>query len=556
MRKLSLIVSVLALVILAVMPTFAQEQSIVEIATGTEDFSTLVAAIQNADPAILETLSGDGPFTVFAPTNQAFQNLLDMLGMSAEELLAETDLLTTVLLYHVIDGAFPAEAVIGLDGQSAPTLLEGESIGITIEEGTVVLNGVVEVINPDVTATNGVIHVINDVLLPQPVLDSLAAEDEMAEEEEMMMEDVNIRVAHFSPDTPAVDVYVNGEAAITELAFNEITDFVTLPAGTYELAVAPAGTSIDDAAIGPADFDLPAGAYLTVTAIGSLEAGTLAPAIVAEDFGELAENTARVTVFHAIEDAPAVDVVAGGETVVIPSLAFPGTEGENDGAFTLDLEAGTYDLGVVPAGATEPVVIDLTGTTFEADSYYFVAATGTLENPSVALTVVAAEDMMMEEDMGDDMGSTPNIVGVAMGNEDFSILVSAIVNADPSIVETLSGEGEFTVFAPTNAAFEALLEALGMTADELLAETEILNQVLLYHVVAGTTMAETVVTLDGQSVPTLLEGAELSISVTEDGVFLNDTVGVIETDIVASNGVIHVIDAVLVPQVVLDALGM
>ncbi|MFW5748647.1 MAG: DUF4397 domain-containing protein, partial [Chloroflexota bacterium] len=70
----------------------------------------------------------------------------------------------------------------------------------------------------------------------------------------------NIRVGHFSPDTPAVDVYVNGEAAITDLAYGTLTDFIELPAGSYEIAVAPAGTSIEDAAIGPATFDLSAGA--------------------------------------------------------------------------------------------------------------------------------------------------------------------------------------------------------------------------------------------------------------------------------------------------------
>ncbi|MEQ8673946.1 MAG: fasciclin domain-containing protein [Aggregatilineales bacterium] len=560
MRRLSL--SVMMLIIMTMMalvaPVSAQDQSIVDIAVGNEDFSTLVAAIQNADPAVLETLSGEGPFTVFAPTNDAFNNLLASLEMSAEDLLAQTDLLTTVLLYHVVDGAVLAEDVIGLDGQSAPTLLEGASIGIEVVDGGVVLNGIVNVIQTDIIASNGVIHVIDEVLLPQSVLDSLGAMDSMEEDDMMMAEDyVNIRVAHFSPDTPAVDIYVNGEAAITELSYPNVTDFVTLPAGTYELAVAPAGTSIEDAAIGPAEFDLPADAYITVAAVGSLEAGTLTVSVIVEDFSELAADTAHVVVVHAIEGAPAVDVLAGGQAIV-SDLAFPGTfvtasGAPNDGAFELDVPSGSYDLSVVASPDNSVQILDLSGTVLEAGSYYLVAAVGTPDAPEVALTVIdamtaadlsaALEDggMMMEDDSMDsmDMGT---IVDIASADENFSTLVSAVVAAD--LAETLSGEGPFTVFAPTNDAFDAAFAALGITAEDLLADTDTLTNILLYHVVSGEVLAADVV---GLTSATTVQGSDITISVVDGNVFLNDTVQVIMTDIIASNGVIHVIDGVLLP---------
>ncbi|MBC7871957.1 MAG: DUF4397 domain-containing protein, partial [Chitinophagaceae bacterium] len=346
---------VIAVLLLAVVPTFAQDQTIVEIAAGNPDFSTLVAAVTAADPSIAEALSGDTPLTVFAPTNAAFEALLTSLDLTAEELLAEQELLTEVLLYHVVSGSVLAADVVALDGQSVPTW-QGESVSIAVVDGGVVLNGSVNVIATDIIASNGVIHVIDAVLVPQSVLETLGLVE--AEPESF----VNIRVAHFSPDTPNVDIYVNGEAAITDLAFPSVTDFITLPAGSYEIAVAPAGTSIEEAAIGPAMFDLPADAFLTIAAIGSLEAGTLAPAIISGDFSELAEGNARVLVYHSIEDAPAVDILANG-SVLIPGLAFPGTLGDNDGIVELDVPAGTYDLAVVPTGATEPVVIDLPGTT-------------------------------------------------------------------------------------------------------------------------------------------------------------------------------------------------
>jgi transforming growth factor-beta-induced protein len=542
------VVFVMLMMLLAIVPTMAQDQTIVEIAGGNPDFSTLVAAVTAADPAIAEALSGEGPLTVFAPTNAAFDALLASLDMTADELLANTELLNQVLLYHVVSGSVLAADVVGLDGQSVPTLLEGESIAISVVDGGVVLNDSVNVVTTDILASNGVVHVIDAVLIPQVVIDAMSAED--------MPEDyVNIRVAHFSPDTPNVDIYVNGEVAIADLAFPAVTDFMTLPAGSYEIAVAPAGTSLEDAAIGPATFDLPADAYLTVAAVGSLEAGTLAPAIIPADFSEIAEGNARVLVFHGIEDAPAVDVLANG-SILIPALAFPGSEGANDGIFELEVPAGTYDLAVVPTGATEPVVIDLTGTTLDAGTYYFVAAVGTLAEPQASVVAIdAATADALNAALNPVAAPTMNIAEIAASNEDFSILMAAVQAADPAIAEALSGEGPLTVFAPTNAAFEALLASLDLTAEELLANTELLNQVLLYHVVSGQVLAADVIALDGQMVPTLLEGASVSVSVVDGGVVLNESVNVVATDVLATNGVVHVIDAVLVPQVVLDALN-
>ncbi len=135
------------------------------------------------------------------------------------------------------------------------------------------------------------------------------------------------------------------------------------------------------------------------------------------------------------------------------------------------------------------------------------------------------------------------IVDVAVASDDFTTLVAAVQAAD--LVETLSGEGPFTVFAPTDEAFAAALEALGLTAEELLADTETLTAILTYHVVAGEVPSSDVVTLDGEDVETL-NGATVAISVDGENVMVNDA-NVVAVDVEASNGVIHVIDAVLVP---------
>ena len=143
----------------------------------------------------------------------------------------------------------------------------------------------------------------------------------------------------------------------------------------------------------------------------------------------------------------------------------------------------------------------------------------------------------------DDMAEPGTIVDVAVANGSFTILVAAVQAAD--LVDTLSGDGPFTVFAPTDDAFADLLEALEITAEELLADTELLTAVLTYHVIAGEVPASTVVTLDGQTAATV-NGAVVSISVDGDAVQVNDA-NVIAVDVAASNGIIHVIDSVLLP---------
>jgi uncharacterized surface protein with fasciclin (FAS1) repeats len=135
---------------------------IVEIASANPEFSTLVAAVDAA--GLVETLQGEGPFTVFAPTNDAFDAALADLDLTADELLADTELLTSVLTYHVVEGEFFAADVVELDGQEVETV-NGESVTITVDGDTVMVNDA-NVVTADVDASNGVIHVIDAVLVP------------------------------------------------------------------------------------------------------------------------------------------------------------------------------------------------------------------------------------------------------------------------------------------------------------------------------------------------------------------------------------------------------
>ncbi len=133
------------------------EDTIVDVAIAAE-FNTLVAAVQAA--GLVETLQGDGPFTVFAPTDEAFAALPEG---TLEGLLEDPEALAEILTYHVVSGEVLAADVVGL---SAATSVQGGDISIEVVDGGVVLNGSANVVTTDVMASNGVIHVIDQVILP------------------------------------------------------------------------------------------------------------------------------------------------------------------------------------------------------------------------------------------------------------------------------------------------------------------------------------------------------------------------------------------------------
>jgi len=306
--------------------------TILEIAADNEDFSILAEAVVFA--GLDGTLDGRRQFTVFAPTNDAFEALLDALELTADELFVEEnkELVKEILLYHVAPGNRDSEAVTTADQINT---LQGYFIKVNEDNGSFFVgndeNGFAEITNVDINASNGVIHVIDAVMLP-------------------------------------------------------------------------------------------------------------------------------------------------------PSEKNAGDKGGNDN--------------------------------------------------------------------GNDENEKPeeSIVDIAAGNEDFSILVEAVVFA--GLADELDGNRQFTVFAPTNDAFEALLEALELTTEELFSEGNegLVRDILLYHVAPGNRAAEDVVTSD--RIRTVSKSF-IFVNEEEGDFFVgNDANGfaqIIDTDIFARNGVIHVIDAVMLP---------
>jgi len=135
-------------------------KNIVQVAVEAGSFNTLVAAVKAA--GLVETLSGPGPFTVFAPTDAAFAKLP---AGTVEALLADKEKLTSILTYHVVSGKVMAADIVKTNG-ATPNTVNGLPLDIVVRGGKVYVNGI-NVVTADVQASNGVIHIIDAVILPQ-----------------------------------------------------------------------------------------------------------------------------------------------------------------------------------------------------------------------------------------------------------------------------------------------------------------------------------------------------------------------------------------------------
>jgi uncharacterized surface protein with fasciclin (FAS1) repeats len=157
-------------------------------------------------------------------------------------------------------------------------------------------------------------------------------------------------------------------------------------------------------------------------------------------------------------------------------------------------------------------------------------------------SLVIAMMMVAPFVIGNANAQDKDIVDIAAGNKDFSTLVTAVKAA--GLVDTLKGEGPFTVFAPTNAAFKKVPPA---TLKKLLANKAALTQVLTYHVLSGSVMAADVMKIKPGTKVKTVEGSSFTLTKSKHGLMI-DKARVVKTDIKASNGVIHVIDTVIIPK--------
>jgi uncharacterized surface protein with fasciclin (FAS1) repeats len=399
---------------------------IVDTAVADGRFTTLVAAVEAA--GLVDALKADGPLTVFAPTDDAFAALPEG---TVEALLADIPTLTDILLYHVVGGQVMAEQVVEL---TQAMTLQGQYVNIQVMDGKVMIDNA-EVIITDIETSNGVIHVIDAVILP----------------ESRDIVDIAVEDGRFTTLVAALQAagLVDALKADGPLTVFAPTDdaFAALPEGTVEALLA----------------DIPA---LT-----------------------------DILLYHVVDGkVMAADVV------------------ELTNALTLQ---GQYvDVQVMDG----KVMID---------------------NAQVIITDIETSNGVIHVIDAVILPESRDIVDIAVEDGRFTTLVAALQAA--GLVDALKADGPLTVFAPTDDAFAALPEG---TVEALLADIPALPDILLYHVVDGKVMAADVVEL---SSATTLLGQDVSISLMDGSVMLNES-KVIITDLETSNGVIHVIDAVLLPQ--------
>jgi hypothetical protein len=190
--------------------------------------------------------------------------------------------------------------------------------------------------------------------------------------------DACVNVIHASPDAPAVDVWVNGEVALSGVTFGQFSGWLTLPAGDYQIQVTPAGQGAETAVI-DATVTIEGGTAYHIAATGYLAGIT--PQVYVADLSQTDDGNARIRVIHASPDAPAVDIAVAGGDVLISGLTSP------NASEYLQVPAGTYDLEVRASGTTT-VALPLPGVALEGDMVYDVFAIGQLSDGSLSVLVI------------------------------------------------------------------------------------------------------------------------------------------------------------------------
>ena len=469
--------------------------------TGIHD--SLVAALVHAD--LVTALQGEGPFTVFAPTDDAFAAAgIDLTTFDTEE---ENATLVDILTYHVYSGSVEAAQVT--DGMTA-TMLNGDDATFTVTNESVMI-GDATVTMADVMASNGIIHVIDKVLMPPADLvdiptvaqgtgihDSLVAAVIQAELLSTLQGEGPFTV--FAPTDDAftaagVDLAAldndEGKAALTNILLYHVVSGA-VPSSAVTDGLVAAAVNGDD---------------LTFT---------VGDGVMVNDANViLADVMASNGIIHVIDK------------VLIPPV--PVTEADGDicyNMYTHTLAAGaSFDECMAYAYYVD---YEMNGQTF----------TGCYNLETHTLTTVSQEEC--EAYMW-----TPamDIAMTAQATTIHNSLVAALAQAE--LVTTLQGDGPFTVFAPTDDAFaDAGIDLAALDNEEGKA---LLTDILLYHVVSGEVPSSAVT--DGL-VAGAVNGDDLTFT-TGDGVMVNDA-NVVLSDVPASNGVIHVIDKVLMPPTEVD----
>lgn len=565
-RNLTAIIVIVAIVVVGVVLYVwwtsqtppPEVKDIVETAMDAGSFTTLLDALDAAN--LTDTLKGEGPFTVFAPTDTAFNELPTGL---LDELLANKTRLTEVLTYHVVSGTYMEADLAGL---TSLTTIQGSDLTIT-SDGGIMIDGAT-VTQADVEASNGVIQVIDRVLIPAGVLDIVQTADSygtfttlIAALDAANLTDVLKGAGPFTVFAPTDDAFaalpggvlddlLANTTALTEVLTYHVASgrysaadvvsmgsITTLQGGVLTVNTTE-GVKIDGAKVVKADIAASNGIIHVIDKV-------LMPEGVMDIVQTADYHGSFTTLLTALEAANLTDTLKGEG----PFTVFAPT----DAAFAALPEGVLDDLLANETALVDVLTYHVVSGKLMADEVVALGSLTTLQGGELKITtngdvlIDSAKIILTDIEARNGVihaidkvlipGGILDMVQTAEYHGSFNTLLTALEAAN--LTSTLKGGGPFTLFAPTDEAFDKLPDGV---LPGLLANVTALTDVLTYHVASGRLFVADLVSMGSI---TTLQGGILTVG-TDGGITINGA-NIIQADIVASNGVIQVIDEVLLP---------
>ena len=561
-------------------------KNIVEIAQSDPNLSTLVSAIVAAD--LTDVLSTGGPFTVFAPTNAAFAKLDPAV---LNNIIGNPTLLTALLQYHVVSGEVNSS---DLTNGPVGTLLSGQSINVDVSGGMVTLNGSSKVTAADIDASNGVIHVIDEVLLPadfaaQTIVQIAASNPDFSILVKALLKpeladlyaaanNPTSNLTVFAPNDAAFNATLNalGKESIDDLPIDLLKEIVTYhilggavmsnELSNGDVATLLPGESVtvditDGVKINGANVLAPD--IKAINGVVHVVESVLLPSYVASAVGTISEvilfDPNYTILVAALKKAELLETVSTTDNLTLFAPDNAAFVAANITSLEgLDKETLTPILLYHVLGAkvlSSQLPADGMATTLSADEKMYL---GYLNDGVVlinGLTQITGVDMEKSNGVVHTINRTlvppaGDVVDIAialadMGDDsEFTVLVSLLASDTYSDIATALKDAEnVTVFAPTDAAFGEISEVIPtLTVDQI-------KTVLTYHAAPARVFSTDLV--DGQVIG-MLSGETVKVNISDSGVTLTDKSGaadakIIQVNVHGSNGVIHVVDKVLIP---------
>ncbi len=527
--------------------------------------NSLVAAVVQAE--LLETLQGTGPFTLFAPTDQAFADAgIDLAALNTPE---GKQTLSNILLYHVVAGSVPSSAVTECMSADA---VNGQPLAFTVNGGVMVNDA--NVTTPDVPTSNGIIHVIDKVLMPTDTPNdiprtascagnhtSLVSAVVQAGLLEILQGDGPFTV--FAPtdqaftdagiDLAALDT-PEGKQALSDILLYHVVG-ANVPAANVTDCMSATTVNGHPLSFTVGDSVMVNGATVTAkdvpTSNGIIHVidKVLTPTATPNDIPRTAQcTTVHDSLVAAVVQAELLETLQGDGpfTVFAPTDQAFADAGIDLAA--LDTPEGKQTLSDIllyhVVGASVPaanVTECMTADAVNGQPLAFTVGDGVMVNDANVTTADVAtsngiihviDKVLTPTDTPNNLPRTAQCTGV------HNSLVAAVIQAE--LLDTLQGTGPFTLFAPTDQAFaDAGIDLAALNTDEGKAT---LSNILLYHVVAGAVPSSAVTECMSADA---VNGQPLAFTV-DGSVMVNDAT-VTTADVNTSNGIIHVIDKVLTP---------